>query len=140
MNYDQLASAPIANFKPSKPPLPAATPAQFAKIHQTAKAFEAQLVSQMLQPMFDGLSTDGEFDGGQAEGTYRNFLVDAIGKQMERSGGIGVARSVEREMLKMQGLSEPVAATASLAAPAASAALLRRAYGAPSAPTSAAGA
>ena len=102
MSLAALSTAAAA----APPTLPAATPAQRAKIHQTAKAFEPQLISQMLQPIFDGLQTDGEFDGGQAEGTYRSFMVDAFGKQMSQSGGLGVAPSIEREMLKMQGLSE----------------------------------
>ena len=86
--------------------LPAATPAQLARIRQTAKAFEAELVGQLLQPMFEGLSTGGPFGGGEAEGTYRSFMVDAFGKQMAKAGGIGLAAPVAREMLKLQGLSE----------------------------------
>ena len=108
MSFAALAVAQVADLKP-KAPLPPASPEQLAKIRRTSKDFEAQLIGQMLQPMFSGLSTDGEFDGGQAEGTYRGFMVDAMGKQMARSGGLGISHSVEREMLKMQGLSEPVA-------------------------------
>ena len=110
MSFAALAVAQVTDLKP-KTPLPPATPQQFAKIQRTSKDFEAQLIGQMLQPMFNGLSTDGEFDGGQAEGTYRGFMVDAMGKQMARSGGLGIAHSVQREMLKMQGLSEPSAQT-----------------------------
>ena len=33
----------------------------------------------LMQPMFDGLQTDGPFGGGNAEGTYKAFLVEAIG-------------------------------------------------------------
>ena len=108
MSFAALAIAQVQDLK-SKPPLPAATPEQLNKIHRTSKDFEAQLIGQMLQPMFAGLSTDGEFDGGQAEGTYRGFMVDAMGKQMARSGGLGISHAIEREMLKMQGLSEPAA-------------------------------
>jgi Rod binding domain-containing protein len=86
-------------------PLPTATPAQRAKIEGAAHDFEAQLVGLMLQPMFEGLSTDGPFGGGEAEGTYRSFMADAIGKQVAKAGGIGVAAPVAREMLRMQGLS-----------------------------------
>ncbi len=109
MSFASLAAAPIANLKPQAA-LPAASAAQMARIRHTAKDFESQLIGQMLQPMFEGLATDGPFDGGQAEGTYRSFMADAMGKQMARSGGLHVAQSVEREMLKMQGLSEPAAA------------------------------
>ena len=86
------------------PPPPLATPQQRQRIETSAKAFESQLISMMLQPMFEGLSTGGMFGGGQAEGTYRSFMLDAFGKQMANSGGLGIAAPVVREMLKMQGL------------------------------------
>lgn len=86
----------------SGPPL--ATPQQRAKIAATAEAFEAQLLSLMLQPMFQGISTEGPFGGGSAEGTYRSFMLDAIAKQTAKAGGVGVAQPVMREMLRLQGL------------------------------------
>ena len=58
----------------------------------------------MMQPMFDGLQTDGPFGGGEGEETFKAFLVEAIGKQMAKAGGVGLADPVAREMLKMQGL------------------------------------
>jgi Rod binding domain-containing protein len=97
---DAAAATPSATPSPA----PLATPEQRARIAQTAKAFEAQLVSLMLQPMFEGVSTSGPFGGGEAESTYRSFMLDAFGKQMAKAGGIGVAGPVMREMLKMQGL------------------------------------
>ena len=93
--------APALGAKPLQP----ATPQQRARIEHTAKDFEGQLISMMLQPMFEGLSTSGPFGGGEAESTYRSFMVDAFGKQMAKAGGIGIAAPVVREMLKMQGLS-----------------------------------
>jgi len=99
---DPIPASQIALVKA----LPVATPEQMAKIRQTAKSFEAELITQMLGPMFEGVKTDGPFGGGSAEGTYRTFMMDAFGKQMSKAGGIGVASSVEREMLKLQGLSE----------------------------------
>ena len=100
---DQLtAQTPTA--PPEAPPLKVATPEQRAKIHATAQAFEAQLLSMMMQPMFKGLQTDGPFGGGQGEESYRSFLVDAVAKQTASHGGVGLAAPVMREMLKMQGL------------------------------------
>ncbi|MGV8928799.1 MAG: rod-binding protein [Brevundimonas sp.] len=72
------------------------------RMRETAKAFEASFLSQMLKPMFDGLATDGPFSGGEAEGTWRGFLVDAMAKQTVRAGGIGLADSVLAQMVKMQ--------------------------------------
>lgn len=76
------------------------------RIRQTAQDFEASFLSQMLKPMFEGLSTDGPFSGGDAEGTWRGFLVDAMAKQTAKAGGIGLAAHVVSEMLKMQEQSQ----------------------------------
>jgi peptidoglycan hydrolase FlgJ len=76
-----------------------------AQIATTAKSFESSFLSNMLGQMFEGVSTDGPFGGGQGEQAFRSFLMDAIGQQITKSGGIGVASAVQREMLKMQGLS-----------------------------------
>lgn len=81
---------------------PAATAADVARTRETAEAFEASFLSQMLKPMFEGLSTDGPFGGGEAESTWRGFLVDAMAKQTVKAGGIGLADRVMTEMLKMQ--------------------------------------
>jgi peptidoglycan hydrolase FlgJ len=81
---------------------PTATPEAAARTRATAESFEASFVSQMLKPMFEGLSTDGPFGGGEAESTWRGFLVDAMAKQTVKAGGIGLADRVMAEMLKMQ--------------------------------------
>ena len=80
-------------------------PAQTAKIWQGAHDFEAMAIGQLLQPMFETVDVaHAAFGGGNAEATWRPMMVDAIGKQMAAHGGIGLAASVQREMLKMQGL------------------------------------
>jgi Rod binding domain-containing protein len=73
-----------------------------ARMRETAEAFEASFIAQMLRPMFQGLSTEAPFGGGEAEGTWRGFLVDAMAKQVVRGGGIGLADQVVAQMLKMQ--------------------------------------
>ena len=83
--------------------MPTAAPnAAPARMRETAEAFEASFLSQMLKPMFEGLSTDGPFGGGEAESTWRGFLVEAMAKQTVKAGGIGLADRVMSEMLKMQ--------------------------------------
>jgi Rod binding domain-containing protein len=59
----------------------------------------------MLQQMFDGVETAPPFGGGPGEAMFKSFLTDAMGKQMAKAGGVGVADDVAREMLKLQGLS-----------------------------------
>jgi Rod binding domain-containing protein len=83
---------------------PVATPEQRSRIAGAAQSFEAQMLSQMMQPMFEGLSTAAPFGGGAGEETYRSFLVDAFARQMAKAGGVGVSKAVMAEMLKMQGL------------------------------------
>ena len=73
-----------------------------ARMRETAEAFEASFLSQMLKPMFEGISTEAPFGGGEAEGTWRGFLVEAMAKQAVRGGGIGLADQVVAEMLRMQ--------------------------------------
>lgn len=73
------------------------------KIAYAAKDFESAFLSIMLGQMFQGVG-GGEFSGGQGETMFQSFLMDAFSKQMTRSGGVGLADSVQREMLKLQGL------------------------------------
>jgi flagellar protein FlgJ len=72
------------------------------KIAAAAKQFEGSMISAMLQPMFAGLSTEGPFGGGEAEGTFRSFLVDAIAKQVEKTGGLHLSSAIQKEMIRMQ--------------------------------------
>ena len=61
-------------------------------------------ISAMLGTMFEGTGPDAPFGGGQGEEAFKSFMMDAIGKQMTKAGGLGISASVQREMLKMQGL------------------------------------
>jgi len=76
-----------------------------AQITKTADSFETSFLSNMLGEMFEGVSTDGPFGGGQGEQAFRSFMMDAFAQQITKAGGIGVAASVQKEMLKMQGMS-----------------------------------
>ncbi len=69
-----------------------------------ARQFERMFISEMLAPMFQGLETDGPFGGGNAEATFRPMLLDQYADAISRGGGIGIADTVLKEILKMQGL------------------------------------
>ncbi|MBN9480694.1 MAG: rod-binding protein [Bordetella sp.] len=71
-------------------------------MRRTAEAFEASFLSQMMKPMFEGLSTEAPFGGGAGEAAWRGFLVDAMAQQTVKSGGVGLADSVLAQMIKMQ--------------------------------------
>ena len=87
---------------PATAALSSVSDAARARIAKTAEDFEVSFMSQMLKPMFEGLSTEAPFGGGEAEGTWRGFLIDAMARKAVKAGGIGVTGLVMSEMLKMQ--------------------------------------
>ena len=79
-----------------------ATSRKKADLWQAAKDFEAMVIGQMMQPMFNTIPTDGKFSGGYAEEMFRTMMVDELGKTITNSGGIGIASQVYTELLKTQ--------------------------------------
>ena len=82
----------------------AMTPEQRAaaekKIAGTAKDFEAQFVASMMSQTYEHV----DLGGGQAADAFKSVMMNAIGKKIAAGRGIGLARQVEAEMLKLQGL------------------------------------
>ncbi len=95
-------AAPVDVLMAGPPPLDMTR----SKIKKAAENFEASFLSVMLAQMFKGVETEAPFGGGQGEEMFKSFFTDAVAKQVARSGGIGLSATVEREMLKMQGLQE----------------------------------
>lgn len=71
-------------------------------IAKVAQDFEAMAIGELLRPMFEGLSTDGPFGGGQGEAVFRSLLTDEYAKAIAKAGGIGLAEPVARELLAIQ--------------------------------------
>ena len=79
------------------------SPAQRQKIAATAQQFEAMAIGQFLAPMFDTVDTSkGLFGGGNAEAAWKPMLVSELAKHMAAHGGIGLARPVMEQMLRLQ--------------------------------------
>ena len=76
--------------------------ARNSRAQKAAKDFEGAFLSQMLSQMFSGLSTDEEFGGGAGEDMFRSLMIDEYGKKLEAHGGIGLADSVLKELVKTQ--------------------------------------
>ena len=76
-------------------------------IRKAAEDFEAVFLSQMLAPMFDTLESDTMFGGGPGEDIYRSMMAEEYGKAISRSGGVGIADHVERELLRIQEAAAP---------------------------------
>lgn len=81
---------------------PARIPNGSTSAWRAAQDFETQFISAMTQSMFEGVTTDGPFDGGQGESVFRSMLVEQYSKEITRAGGIGLADQVYREILKLQ--------------------------------------
>ena len=105
-----ISTAPaLLQAQGKAPPVTTATGDETAKRASIAKAskdFESSFLSVMLGQMFEGVNqSDGPFNGGAGEQAFKSFMTDAIAKQMTRTGGVGLAATVPKEMLKLQGLS-----------------------------------
>ena len=67
-----------------------------------AQQFESVFITQFLGQMFEGISTDGPFGGGQGEEMFRSLLMDEYGKQITAQGGFGLSDAVTRQLLANQ--------------------------------------
>jgi peptidoglycan hydrolase FlgJ len=83
------AAAPRANADP-------------AAAKKTGQDFEAFYLSQVFEHMFAGIETDPTFGGGNGETVYRSLLLQQYSKVAAKSGGVGIADTVQREILRAQ--------------------------------------
>jgi flagellar protein FlgJ len=106
-----LTSARDASLQAAGPKVTqTADPALAAK---TGHDFEAMFLSQMLQPMFEGVNkSNSYFGGGHGEEAFSSMLVDEYGKAMADHGGIGIAKMVADTILKSQGAADAAHAQA----------------------------
>ncbi|MGF1641369.1 MAG: rod-binding protein [Rhodospirillales bacterium] len=73
-----------------------------ARVRRVAEEFEAFFLAQMLKPMFSGVEAEAPFGGGFGEEMWRSLQIEQYGKALVRAGGIGLADTVMREMLRAQ--------------------------------------
>ncbi|NBN63533.1 chemotaxis protein [Microvirga tunisiensis] len=72
------------------------------QIKEAARAYEAVFLNTMLQSMFSGLEEGGAWGGGAGSETWQGMLVDEFAKNIAGRGGIGIAATLERELLTLQ--------------------------------------
>ena len=73
---------------------------------QVGREFESFFLAQMLAHMFEGIGNDPMFGGGHGEAVYRSMMVQEYGTVLSNNGGVGLADSVTREMLRLQEQSQ----------------------------------
>ena len=79
-----------------------------ARMKAQAQDFEAQFLNSMFQHMYEGVGGDGPFGNSQGVAPWRSFLTDEYAKSFAKSGGIGIAHAVYKQMLaRQQGQQAP---------------------------------
>ena len=101
-----IATPALDTLAGVKTPTSAADLAKRGQIKETAGKFEASFLSAMMQSMFEGVKTSEPFGGGQGEDMFKSLLTEAMAKEVTKAGGVGLASTVQREMLKLQGLKD----------------------------------
>jgi Rod binding domain-containing protein len=96
--------SPAIGFGPTPAPALASSgisPAVAARARATAQDFEAVFLTSMLGQMMNNVG-EGPFSGGQAAKTWRSMLTDEYARNVARSGGVGIADSVYRQLIAQQ--------------------------------------
>lgn len=75
--------------------------AEKAAIDKAAKEFEALFLGEMFRHMFSD-DPDPVFGGGNSEKVYQSMLIDEYGKAISKSGGIGIADAVTKQLIALQ--------------------------------------
>ena len=73
-----------------------------AAMDKTAKDFESMFMSQMLQPMYEGLESDGMFGGGHGEEVMRGMMLQEYGKAMTQGSASSLTDAIKGELIRMQ--------------------------------------
>ena len=73
-----------------------------AQIKKSASDFEAVFATEMLSHMFEGISADPMFGGGNGEEVFKSMMIDEYGHAIARTGSLGIADKVAAELIKTQ--------------------------------------
>src|ERR1700682_2927351 len=99
-------SATCPFLHPPAPPPSAGTD----KTKKVSEDFEGVFLTNMFENMFEGLDDDGPFGTGAGNGVWRSMLTEQYAKSIAASGGIGIAKQIQHQLLSSQEKSEGVQA------------------------------
>lgn len=100
-----MMPAAVQSAAPMVPPAPLTPQQELAR--KAAEEFEAVFMGQAMQSLFAGIETDGAFGGGHSEQVFRSVLIGEYARSAAKAGGVGLAESVYREILKHQEAIQP---------------------------------
>ncbi len=73
------------------------------KVRKTADDFEKMFLENMMAQVFPQEPGEGPVgDNGQGSHVWRGMLVNEYARTVAKSGGVGIADTVYRQMLQMQ--------------------------------------
>ena len=97
-----LSSSSAAIAGPQKTGQSGGLTKQQQATRNAAEEFEQTFLTTMLSSMFEGVKASAPFGGGHAEEQFRSVLLGEYAKDMAKTGGIGIADEVYREILAIQ--------------------------------------
>ena len=109
----EVNAIPNAALPQVEPQLPAALKARRqnggdpAQAKKVAQDFEAMFVGMMLKSMRETVGKDKLTGGGHGEETFRSLLDQEYATTAARSGGIGLAATIEKELTRNAGVAPP---------------------------------
>ena len=71
------------------------------KARAAAESFESVFLFEIMQSMYADIKP-GAFGGGNDENVYRSMMNEEVAKSISRQGGIGIADSIYREIMRQQ--------------------------------------
>ena len=71
---------------------------QQAKLVDGAQQFEGMMLAQMLKPLQFGEAAGADESEGGANDTIRSMGVEALSKAIAQGGGVGIAKSVIKQV------------------------------------------
>jgi flagellar protein FlgJ len=79
------------------------SPAANRKLQQTAQQFESVFLTNMFEEMFSGIEEQGgPLGAGPGQSAWRSMLTEEYANTIAKSGGVGIAEHVQRELLALQ--------------------------------------
>ena len=75
-------------------------------MQKAGQQFEALLLHQMLQSMWQSVPSDGMLSGGRDEELYRDMLNEAIANSVSTGKGIGIREVIAQDIKKMEKMGQ----------------------------------
>jgi Rod binding domain-containing protein len=102
MSADAGVQSAMALAQSGGPRMPTYSADTLAAAKKAGKDYESVFISEFMGQMFNGISTDGPFGGGQGEQMFRSLMLDQYGKQIASRGGFGLSDAITKQLLSHQ--------------------------------------